>query len=322
MNCHHPIYIEADVMDSDGVFNSQLIPVPCTKCSACLSNKMKGWLIRLSAEVEKSSSVLFITLTYNDECLPTTEVYNRCEDRNEIVNTFSKQDVSAFMKRLRDRLGFPGIKFFIAGEYGPQTLRPHYHGLLFNIPKQLFRKIEDEIEAAWQYGFVSCSRVTPARVGYVAKYINSFSNVPPHWPTPPICSSRNPAIGLCFLEKTDTISFIREQKRPVTHFVNKNGKIQTVGLPKYLKEKIFNKQELAEIREEYLKKRSESKLERLSRHIRDLEKSHIPGLYELPTFKELVRTHQDLLREEDWKHRHFDEQFRKRSKSARKGGVN
>ncbi len=39
-----------------------------------------------------------------------------------------------FIKRLRKYFNNNKIKYFYCGEYGTQTLRPHYHMIVYNAP--------------------------------------------------------------------------------------------------------------------------------------------------------------------------------------------
>lgn len=69
------------------------------------------------------------------------------------------------------------LKFLYTCEYGPNTLRPHYHMIVYgNAPYWLLKA---SIQESWQKGFVQVSRVkqsivnegTAAVVSYVAKYL-------------------------------------------------------------------------------------------------------------------------------------------------------
>lgn len=57
----------------------------------------------------------FITLTYDDTHCP------------EKIN---RRDPQLFMKRLRQKLDRK-IRYFLTGEYGEKTQRPHYHAIIF-----------------------------------------------------------------------------------------------------------------------------------------------------------------------------------------------
>ena len=86
--------------------------------------------------------VWFITLTYDDEHVPgmiinTGEIMRKVqyawkpgEKRPESVQTLLYTDVQKFLKRLRKAYKSK-LRYFIAGEYGEQTARPHYHMILY-----------------------------------------------------------------------------------------------------------------------------------------------------------------------------------------------
>lgn len=113
----------------------------------------------------------FITLTYNDEHLPEN-------------GQLEYKDFQEFMKRLRERLqrkGLPNIRFYMAGEYGSQDQRPHYHACIFGygFPDRyawktgekhtLFRS--NELEELWGKGHASVGTLTPESAAYTAGYI-------------------------------------------------------------------------------------------------------------------------------------------------------
>ena len=114
--------------------------LPCNKCVICRDRKTKQWMTRAFAENSTSKTPpLFITLTYNDLCIPPCGLL--------------KEHVQLFMKRLRKRLSDDGydcnIRFFLCGEYGKNTFRPHYHLLLWNFPYMLYFVMQDYIQDAW-----------------------------------------------------------------------------------------------------------------------------------------------------------------------------
>lgn len=110
----------------------------------------------------------FITTTYADEFLPP-------------YGSLRMDDFSKFIRRLRKK--FPGvkIKFFARSEYGPETLRPHYHALLFGVTfhdGKYWRKTEagedsfrsDLLTDTWGMGHCEFSGLTRASAGYVAHH--------------------------------------------------------------------------------------------------------------------------------------------------------
>lgn len=71
------------------------------------------------------------------------------------------------------------FKYFICSEYGPVTLRPHYHGVLFGVTVKEF---QDYFLPLWEnrFGHVECTAFDPLKGGmlYISKYCSkgSFDN--------------------------------------------------------------------------------------------------------------------------------------------------
>lgn len=92
-----------------------------------------------------------------------------------------KREMQLFIKSLRERIYPAQIRFFAVGEYGEQTLRPHYHALIFNFrpPDLIQYKITKSnnivykssfIDSIWQKGETLIGSVTPQSANYVAQY--------------------------------------------------------------------------------------------------------------------------------------------------------
>lgn len=170
----------------------KLLLIPCGKCSACVQNKSLEWTARLMKEAEEWKYTYFVTLTYDDEHL---------KDLN-------KRDIQLFLKRFRKASGFE-CKYYITGEYGETTMRPHYHAIFF-----LNDKIEDLLFYAnnlytsklftttWQNGQVLLSSDVNERsikytIGYTLKKIGESK-----------LTLMSKGLGLKYLyEKKDDIKF-------------------------------------------------------------------------------------------------------------------
>lgn len=141
------------------------IKVPCRKCTACLKKRAREWMFRLEQEEKRCTSAAFMTYTYNDNNLPFTE---------NGFPTLHPRHHTLFMKRLRKELKAQGhdpkLKYYMCGEYGSQTERPHYHAILFNLP-QLWLQT-DNVEEIWQNGRVQIDKVEKASIAYVCGYVN------------------------------------------------------------------------------------------------------------------------------------------------------
>lgn len=91
--------------------------LPCGKCLACRLEYARSWAIRCMHEAQMhGQNNIFVTLTYSDEHLKSPKL--------------NYEDFQLFMKRLRKTQNEP-IGFFVTGEYGEQTKRPHWHAILF-----------------------------------------------------------------------------------------------------------------------------------------------------------------------------------------------
>lgn len=126
--CLNPISIKTQ--DAFGIDINQ--SVPCGKCIECLKDRQNSWKIRLTEEAREHKHVYFFTLTYRDDSIPFS--YTEAGER---INHVSKIDIQLWIKRHRikfERYFNRDIefKYFICSEYGPNTGRPHYHGILFS----------------------------------------------------------------------------------------------------------------------------------------------------------------------------------------------
>lgn len=197
--------------------------VPCGKCAACVSRKRNEWTIRLQKEFRYAIDGYFITLTYSDENLDFGLAG---------YPTVNKRDIQLFLKRLRKRLPKSKIRYFISSEYGPNTCRPHYHGILMNCGGDP----TEAIEKSWNMGFVTVSSVTDARIHYVTKYCITRSKVPPGSELPFSLMSRRPGIGSKWLDRT------RQNRKERTFYITSNAGIRAT-LPRYFRDRLFSDQE-------------------------------------------------------------------------------
>lgn len=133
---------------------------PCGQCDGCRIQRRKVWTSRLILERNLSERSCFVTLTYNDEHLPSGASLNR----KDLVN---------FFKRLRKSLDGLKLRYYYCGEYGSQTERPHYHFCAYGIDEQF----KPFIDKAWrvdgeEIGFSEVLPLTDDSCKYVAGYVN------------------------------------------------------------------------------------------------------------------------------------------------------
>lgn len=137
------------------------LTLPCGRCIGCRMSRRRAWALRCLHESQMHDSSLFVTLTYEDSECPISLDY---------------RDFQRFMYRLRASKG-PGIRFYMCGEYGELTRRPHFHAILFGVSfsdgvpcgKDIFHS--PQLSKLWGKGFVSYGAVTYESAGYVAGYV-------------------------------------------------------------------------------------------------------------------------------------------------------
>lgn len=158
------------------------VDIPCGQCIGCRMDYSRQWANRLMLELEYHDSAYFVTLTYRDADLPT-HLYSD-PDTGEAFPSYSldKRDCQLFMKRLRKLYPNDRIRFFLSGEYGPSTHRPHYHAIIFGLHLDdlyFYKKsglgfdylISDKLADIWGKGYVVVSEVTWETCAYTARYV-------------------------------------------------------------------------------------------------------------------------------------------------------
>lgn len=232
MKCKYPVNIYDKIQ-------GKYIQVPCGKCIFCCQARSRDWQNRLKKEFNFESINFFVTLTYDEDNLPyisyeesqnnirfnsklkhlksLLEPYDlqlftkhNTNYRTNSVPSLSPSDICKFNKRLRINLSRRNgklsknikIKYYQIGEYGPKTLRPHYHciiGLDINtigVPFEFMRNlilqkvcrldgspiqtireyVSDAIERSWSKGFVKIDELNEERIQYCTKYMFKFTD--------------------------------------------------------------------------------------------------------------------------------------------------
>lgn len=227
--------------------------VPCGKCEACLNKRAFGWVVRLDLESSMNRYTLFVTLTYDEQHLPmlsrlspvyakqsaieyydseTSEVFNLSSCRSFTAKDFqfvadtpflpvlSRRDIQLFFKRLRKLIYTTyydpkeKIRYYIVGEYGGRSARPHYHALLFFNSQRLATDLPRLLRQVWTYGAVFDPHiVSGSAASYCAAYLASFADLPAVYTHPKLrpfaLSSKSPSIGSLFVstEKIQRLFF-------------------------------------------------------------------------------------------------------------------
>lgn len=220
---------------------AKYIEIPCGICASCERRRLNGYRMRLLNEISRWPRNAFVTLTFN-------ESYLRYLDE-ECDSNYNKP-VLQFLDNLRKKYG-KGIRHWFVCEFGKLKGRPHYHGILFNIPESL---TSDAIIDSWnrhrqgsrknkksQWSFAPSDRGV-AYVGnrcdsrtchYICKYITkewSFGRVRPR-----IISSKG--IGENYITPS-VISAHHRSGQLLPYITTSNDYV--VPLPRYYSERIFS----------------------------------------------------------------------------------
>lgn len=266
--CLQPIQVKK------GVF------VPCSNCDPCRARRSRDWQFRLYQEYRHAETAYFLTITYDDETLPTWTD----PDTGEIKANLSIRDIQLFVKKLRKKQNAwqkdqdrdkRQLRYYLVGEYGDRTDRAHYHMMLFNLEPELKHKLDD----IWKNGVVHIGTCNAKTIAYTLKYVlktdidrNSQYQIRNGLKrqNPFSLSSKRPAIGHRYLEThgkyhrvTDTLT-VRD--------INQN----TIPLPKYYKDKIFGKIQKDRLNSKQLKSVDEIQMKR---DLKIIKKMQIPEKY-------------------------------------------
>jgi len=221
----------------NGSGNADRIHVPCGRCINCLEKKRAEWTFRIAQELNQAHSAWFLTFTYNEEKLPINE---------KGYATLRKKDLQLFLKRLRKKTSdmikgynqtlnvgqraykVPKIKYFACGEYGTETKRPHYHMIIFNVP----RNIADKSAEIWGNGHVKVGTVNTASIHYTTKYMITKYDELKNEQQKPFTMISN-AMGLQYVENNK-----KWHIENANRYVINDGYKQS--LPRYYQERIFD----------------------------------------------------------------------------------
>lgn len=125
----------------------------CGQCMPCRLNRRRVWTARQTLESFGHAESCFVTLTYDEEHVPAG-------------GSLVPEDFTKWMKRFRKAYGRP-LRYFMCGEYGDQTWRPHYHASLFGVGQSQ----ASLVQSTWRQGFTMTAEFTEATAQYVSGYV-------------------------------------------------------------------------------------------------------------------------------------------------------
>lgn len=186
------------------------LQLPCGKCIGCKLEYSRQWSVRIMNEASLHECNSFLTMTYDDDNIP--------DDFGLHHN-----HVQLFMKRMRKALNYD-LRYYVAGEYGDRTHRPHYHMALFGCDFTKDRKQYSKnngnylytsitLDKLWRMGACQIGDLTIQSASYIARYMlekqteSNYDVVDKETGEvlvrrPPYCRmSLRPAIGKRWIEK-------------------------------------------------------------------------------------------------------------------------
>lgn len=138
----------------------------------CRLERSRQWAVRMMHEAQLHEFNCFLTLTYDQDKLP---------DDYGLDLAHAQQ----FLKRLRRHAEYHHeglrLRFYMAGEYGDNFGRPHYHAAIFGFDfpdRRLFKKNQDNqplytsdtLTSLWSHGHATTADLSFASAAYIARY--------------------------------------------------------------------------------------------------------------------------------------------------------
>jgi hypothetical protein len=197
---------------------------PCGSCLHCREARSNQWAARLVQELSCWDYGAFITLTYGSDFVP--------ERQN--VKTLNKRHIQLMHKNLRNDLKDQkrNFKYFLAGEYGDENGRPHYHGIYFGINPNS-QEDQELFNSRWAKGFIDFGSVTIESCRYVTKYIDkqvlNYKRLDAYKDKDPPFRLCSQGLGLEFIKKN-----FEQLQENMAMTINGNN----YALPRYYKNKL------------------------------------------------------------------------------------
>lgn len=138
-------------------------PIACGRCLPCTIAHRRLWTHRLMLESMCHATSSFLTLTYSDEHLPRDASLNPehtrlwlMRFRSALIDYSSRQGIAPIR-----------IRYYLVGEYGDQSQRPHYHAALFGVGPE-FAQI---VSSTWNMGHIYLAEFNLHTAQYICGYV-------------------------------------------------------------------------------------------------------------------------------------------------------
>lgn len=149
------------------------MPYGCGQCLPCRINKRRLWVHRIMLETLTNDRSCFVGLTYAPENEPPGR-------------SLKPKDTQDWIKRLRFALGNRKIRYYLVGEYGDESQRPHYHAAIFGMScitplnckaamgfKRYERLCTDcsILQKSWGLGIIDVGDLNSHSAAYICGYV-------------------------------------------------------------------------------------------------------------------------------------------------------
>lgn len=181
--CFHPLHgyqlKDGVTFAKAGGRADQRLTLPCGQCIGCRLEKSRQWATRIMHEAQMHQANSFVTLTYDNANLPV-DYSIHLRHWQLFAKRLRKRQLSEIPRNLRKSV--KTFRYYMCGEYGDITGRPHYHACLFGVDfshDRLFLKMSGEhrlytskcLSTAWQKGSCIIGDLTFESAAYVARYV-------------------------------------------------------------------------------------------------------------------------------------------------------
>lgn len=187
-------------------------------------NQKKVYFKDLKFDTDADYQYFVDRLNSHWTCIPHSSVYD-IQKFKKRLNTFIKREITGHYNNFRS---------VFVSELGGNTLRPHYHGILYFDDLRIAEKIDSLVNRAWRskdnrpFGH---ARAKPSRgklTSYIAKYITLPIDLPSfyahHALRPLFLTSRKPPLGSLF-ESSSEVRYIFDNATPRKVEFEKSGEL-------------------------------------------------------------------------------------------------
>lgn len=146
----------------DNPYMAGAIPLGCGQCAHCRLKRARLWSWRQFFESLGHEHNCFVTLTYDDEHLPKS-------------GDLEPRVVQLWLKRLRKAIRPLSFRYFLVGEYGSTSRRPHYHLSMFGVSQFTTvngQSFSDIVRQTWGRGFIYVAEFNERTAIYVTGYVS------------------------------------------------------------------------------------------------------------------------------------------------------